>query len=131
MKKMVKDAGVERQFEIASAATSTEEWGNPVYPPARRKLAEHGIRCDGKTARQMSRADYDYYDLIIAMDHSNLRGIQRIIGADSQNKVSLLMDHTDHPHDVADPWYTGNFDTTWEDVNAGCAALLHELCRTA
>ena len=131
MKKMVKDAGVERQFEIASAATSTEEWGNPVYPPARRKLAEHGIRCDGKTARQMSRADYDYYDLIIAMDHSNLRGIQRIIGADSQNKVSLLMDHTDHPHDVADPWYAGNFDATWEDVTAGFAALLRELCRTA
>ena len=130
MKKMVKDAGLEQQFEIASAATSTEEWGNPVYPPARRKLAEHGIRCEGKTARQMSHADYDYYDLIIAMDHSNLRGIHRIIGADSQNKVSLLMDHTDHPHDVADPWYTGDFDATWDDVTAGCSALLHELCPT-
>ena len=127
MKKMVKDAGLEEQFEIASAATSTEEWGNPVYPPARRKLAENGIRCEGKTARQMSRADYDYYDLIIAMDHSNLRGIQRIIGADSQNKVSLLMDHTDQPHDVADPWYTGDFDATWRDVTEGCRELLKSL----
>ena len=92
------DGGVcdEEDGERCRIGASTEEWGNPVYPPARRKLAENGICCEGKTARQMSRADYDYYDLIIAMDHSNLRGIQRIIGADFQNKVSLLMDHTDH-----------------------------------
>lgn len=125
MKKMVKDAGREAEFEIASAATSTDEIGNPVYPPARRKLAENGISCQGKTARQMTRADYDYYDLIIAMDHGNLRGIQRIIGSDDAHKVSLLMDHTSSPHDVADPWYTGNFDATWNDVTEGCSALLN------
>lgn len=127
MKKMVKEAELSEQFEIASAATSTDEIGNPVYPPAKRKLAENGIGCAGKTARQMTRADYEYYDHIIAMDHSNLRGIQYIIGADSQHKVSLLMDYTDHPHDVADPWYTGNFDATWDDVTEGCAALLAAL----
>ena len=126
MKKMVKDAGLEKQFEIASAATSTEEVGNSVYPPAKRKLAENGIGCAGKTARQMTRSDYEYYDHIIAMDHGNLRGIQHIIGTDDQNKVSLLMDHTSNPHDVADPWYTGNFDATWKDVTEGCAALLSE-----
>ena len=125
MKKMVKEARRETEFEIASAATSTDEIGNPVYPPARRKLNENGISCQGKTARQMTRADYDYYDAIIAMDHSNLRGIQHIIGADDAHKVSLLMDHTSSPHDVADPWYTGNFDATWKDVTEGCAALLN------
>ena len=127
MKKMVEDAGRTDEFEIASAATSTDEIGNPVYPPARQKLAENGIGCKGKTARQMTRADYDYYDMIIAMDHSNLRNIQYIIGRDDAGKVSLLMDHTDTPHDVADPWYTGNFDATWNDVTKGCAALLEEL----
>lgn len=124
MKKMVEDAGRADEFEIASAATCTDEIGNPVYPPARKKLAENGIGCKGKTARQMTRADYDYYDMIIAMDHSNLRNIQYIIGSDDAGKVSLLMDHTDTPHDVADPWYTGNFDATWDDVTKGCAALL-------
>lgn len=127
MKKMVADAKLTHQFEIASAATSTEEVGHPVYPPAKRKLAENGIGCAGKTARQMTRADYEYYDHIIAMDHSNLRNINRIIGSDDQGKVSLLMDHTPHPHDVADPWYTGNFDATWKDVTEGCSALLEEL----
>ncbi len=126
MKKMVKEAGLEARFEIASAATSDEELGNPVYPPAKRKLAENGIGCAGKTARQMTRADYDYYDAIIAMDHNNLRGIKAIIGEDVDGKVSLLMDHTGNPHDVADPWFTGNFDATWEDVTLGCAALLKE-----
>lgn len=127
MKKMVADIGLAEQFEIASAATSTEEIGNPVYPPAKQKLAEHGIGCSGKTARQMSRADYDYYDYIIAMDSSNVQGIYRIIGKDIDHKVTLLMDYTDDPHDVADPWYTRNFDATWEDVCAGCAALLKKL----
>lgn len=127
MRKLVADAGLEQEFEIASAATSTEEVGNPVYPPARQKLAENGISCKGKTARQMTRADYAYYDHIIAMDHNNLRGILHIIGSDDAGKVSLLMDHTPHPHDVADPWYTGNFDATWTDVLEGCTILLREL----
>lgn len=127
MKRMVAEAGRKDEFEIASAATSPEEIGNPVYPPACKKLAEQGLSCQGKTARQLTRADYDYYDMIIAMDHMNLRDMYPIIGEDRDNKVSLLMDHTSHPHDVADPWYTGNFDATWDDVTEGCAALLSEL----
>ena len=127
MKDMAAKAGMAERFEIASAATSTEEIGNPVYPPARRKLAEHGIGCAGKTARQMTRRDYEYYDHLIAMDRSNLRNMQRFVGSDTAGKVSLLMDHTARPSDVADPWYTGDFDATWRDVTEGCAALLEEL----
>ena len=107
MKDMVEKNGVSEEFEIASAATSTEEIGNPVYPPAKRKLAEHGISCEGKTARQMTKEDYAYYDYIIAMDRFNLRNMTRFVGNDPDNKVSLLMDFTSHPGDVADPWYTG------------------------
>ena len=107
MKDLVEKAGLSTQFEIASAATSTEEIGNPVYPPARRKLAEHGISCAGKTARQMTRRDYETYDYLIAMDHNNLRNMARFVGGDPEHKVSLLMDHTRRPGDVADPWYTG------------------------
>ena len=124
MKQIVNDAGLESQFEIASAATSTEEIGNPVYPPARRKLAEHGIGCAGKTARQMTRQDYDYYDRIVAMDHKNLRNLKRMFGDDIEHKISLLMDFTHRPGDVADPWYTGDFEATWQDVEEGCKALL-------
>lgn len=124
MKQMVSDAGLESQFEIASAATSTEEIGNPVYPPARRKLAEHGIGYAGKTARQMTRQDYDYYDRIVAMDHNNLRNLKRMFGDDTEHKISLLMDFTHRPGDVADPWYTGDFEATWQDVEEGCKALL-------
>ena len=127
MKKMVEDAGVAHLFEIASAATSTEEIGNPVYPPARRKLAEHGIGCEGKTARQMTRTDYRHFDHIIAMDRNNLRNLRRIIGEDIDGKISLMMDYTDRPGDVADPWYTGDFDATWRDVEEGCQGLLRQL----
>ena len=102
MKDLVEKAGLSAQFEIASAATSTEEIGNPVYPPARRKLAEHGISCAGKTARQMTRRDYETYDYLIAMDHNNLRNMERFAGSDPEHKVSLLMDHTRRPGDVAD-----------------------------
>lgn len=127
MKKIVEEAGLGDQFEIASAATSTEEIGNPVYPPARRKLSEHGIRCDGKTARQMTRADYQHYDYIIAMDHNNLRNLNRMFGEDTDHKISLLMDYTSHLGDVADPWYTGDFEATWRDVSEGCRGLLEFL----
>ena len=127
MKDLVRKAGREHEFEIASAATSTEEIGNPVYPPARRKLAEHGIRCDGKTARQMSASDYSKYDHLVCMDRSNLLRLERIIGNDPDNKVSLLLDHAGIYRDVADPWYTGDFETTWNDVLAGCTALLEKL----
>ena len=130
MKKMVKDAGREAQFEIASAATSTEEIGNPVYPPARRILAEHGISCAGKTARQMTRQDYDYFDQIIAMDRNNLRNLKRMFGEDTQHKISLLMDYTHRPGDVADPWYTGDFEATWHDVWNGCEGLLKNVMKS-
>ena len=127
MKQLVKNEGLEEQFEIASAATSTEEIGNSVYPPARRKLAEHGIGCEGKTARQMTRADYHYYDYIIAMDRNNLRNLKRMFGEDTEHKISLLMEYTQRPGDVADPWYTGDFDATWRDVLEGCRGLLDYL----
>ena len=127
MKDLVKKAGLADRFEIASAAVSREELGNPVYPPARRKLAENGISCDGKTARQVTKADYAYYDHLICMDTSNLRNLDRIVGSDPDGKVSLLLEHAGSNRSVADPWYTGDFDVTWDDVMAGCIALLNEL----
>ena len=128
MKDMVHKRGLDDCFEIASAATSREELGNPVYPPARQKLAEHGISCSGHHARQMTKTDYDRYDTIIGMDHANIRNILRITGGDPEHKVSLLLDHTDRPgQEVADPWYTGNFDDTWCDVVEGCEALLNRI----
>lgn len=127
MKDLVEKAGLEWAFEIASAATSTEEIGNPVYPPARRKLAEHGIGCAGKTARQLRREDYEYYDYLIGMDGANLRNMRRICNGDPEGKISLLLDHTNRPADVADPWYTGDFEATWQDVLEGCRCLLEKL----
>ena len=127
MKVLVHKARLASQFHFESAATSREEIGNPVYPPARRKLAAHGISCAGKTARQMTRRDYETYDYLIAMDHNNLRNMERFVGSDPEHKVSLLMDHTRRPGDVADPWYTGDFEATWQDVLEGCTALLEEL----
>ena len=127
MKDLVKKAGLVSQFHIESAATSREEIGNPVYPPARRKLAEYGISCDGHAARQLTNADYEKYDLLSGMDRANLRNMQRIYSGDPDGKLHLLMDYTDRPGDVADPWYTGDFEATWQDVLEGCQGLLHEL----
>ena len=127
MKDLVKKAGLESQFYIESAATSREEIGNPVYPPARQKLKEHGISCEGHAARQLTNQDYEEYDLLIGMDQANLRSMYRICGGDFSDKMSLLMEHTDHPGDVADPWYTGDFEATWQDVLAGCQGLLKEI----
>ena len=128
MKDLVRKAGLENQFQIASAATSTEEIGNPVYPPARLKLAEHGISCAGKTARQLTRADYGAYDLLIGMDQANLRNMRRICGGDPEGKIHLLLEYADRPgQEVADPWYTGDFEATWQDVLAGCQGLLASL----
>lgn len=126
MKHLVEERGLQDQFEIASAATSTEEIGNPVYPPARRKLAEHGIGCQGKTARQITMEDYHYYDLIIVMDRNNIRNLKRLLGEDKNHKISLLMDYTRRPGEVADPWYTGDFEATWQDVLEGCEGLLNK-----
>ena len=119
MKNLVKKAGLEQSIQIESAATSTEEIGNPVYPPARRKLSEHGIDCSGKRARQLLNSDYEKYDLLIGMDRANLRSMYRICGGDFADKMHLLMDFTDRPGEVADPWYTDDFDTTWRDVEEG------------
>ena len=124
MKALAAEAGRAEEFEIASAATSTEEIGNPVYPPVRRLLAGHGIRCEGKTARQLRRSDYEEYDLLIGMDQANLRNMQRICGGDPEGKIHLLLDYTDRPGSVDDPWYTGDFEATWRDVQAGCRGLL-------
>ena len=124
MKDLVKKVGREAEFYIESAATSTEEIGNAVYPPARRKLAEHGIGCAGKTARQLTRADYDRFDLLIGMDDWNIRNIRAICGGDPDSKIHKLMNFTRRPGDVADPWYTRDFEATWRDVLEGCQALL-------
>ena len=131
MKNLVKKAGLEQRFQIESAATSTEEIGNPVYPPARRKLSEHGIDCSGKRAHQLLKSDYEKYDLLIGMDHANLRNMQRICGGDPDGKMHLLMDFTNRPGEVADPWYTGDFDTTWRDVEEGCPGLLQKIIKKA
>jgi len=127
MKDLVKKQGLADFFYIESAATSTEEIGNSVYPPAKRKLAEHNISCKGKVARQMTAADYDRFDLIIGMDDWNIRNINRICGGDPEGKIHKLMTFAGSEKEVADPWYTGNFDATWRDVLAGCTALLQEL----
>ncbi len=141
MKDLAEKQGLLGCFEIESAATSHEEImrdyfngvdrGNPVYPPARKKLAEHGIDCSGKTARQVVRADYDRFDMLVCMDSKNVRNLQRIIGADPEGKVSLLLDHCGRAgQSVADPWYTGDFDAAWDDILEGCTALLEE-CKQA
>ena len=127
MKDMVEKAGLDGEILVASAATTNEEIGNPVYPPARRKLAEHGLGCVGKTARRMRYADYDEYDLLIGMDRENLYDMRRAFRGDPMGKVRLLMDYTGRPGDVADPWYTRDFEATWRDVEEGCRGLLKAL----
>lgn len=124
MKDLVHKAGRDSEFEIASAATSTEEIGNPVYPPAKRKLAEHGIGCADKTARQMTKADYEHYDLLIGMDDENWQNMMRKFDNDPLGKCHLLMEYAGSSRSVSDPWYTGDFDATWNDCLAGCKALL-------
>ena len=121
MKDLVKKAGLEGKFHIASAAVSREEIGNPVYPPARRELAKHGIRCDGHAAHQITRRELEDYDYIYYMDASNGRYLRRLFGEDAAKCRMLLS------HDVADPWYTGDFTETWNDVLEGCARILEEL----
>ena len=130
MKDLVRKAGRADEFYIESAATSTEEIGSEVYPPARRKLAEHGISTKGKTARQMTRRDYDRFDLLIGMDAWNIRNMNRICGGDPDGKIRMLLDYTDRPGDVADPWYTGDFEATWRDVLEGCQRLLEQSVST-
>lgn len=127
MKDLVRKAGLSGRFEITSAATSTEKLGRPVYPPAQRKLAEHGIDCSGKTARQLNNRGYEKYDLLIGMDNANIRNLHCICGGDLSDKMHLLMDYTERAGEVADPWYTGNFEDTWRNVIKGCQGLLVSL----
>ena len=128
LKDLAAKAGLADRFQIESAATSTEEIGNPVYPPARQKLAQHGIDCAGKTARQLTAADYGRFDLLLGMDRANIRNMTRICGGDPQGKIHLLMEYAGHPgREVADPWYTGDFDAAWDDVLAGCQGLLRKI----
>lgn len=127
MKDMANKAGLSDQIYVESAATSTEEIGNEVYPPAKRKLAEHGISCKGKTARQMRRSDYERFDLLIGMDEWNIRNMTRISNGDPGNKIHKLLDFTKRNEDVADPWYTGDFEATWQDVTEGCQCLIKYL----
>lgn len=114
-------------ISVSSAATSTEELGDPVYPPAKRMLAAHGINCTGKTARQMTRADYDKYDLLIGMDQANIKNMKRIAGGDDDGKMHLLLEYAGETRGVADPWYTGDFNAAWNDIERGCRALLQKL----
>ena len=127
MKDLVQKAGLADQFYIESAATSTEEIGSEVYPPAKRKLAEHGIGCKGKKARQMRDNDYSRFDLLIGMGEWNIRNMTRICGGDPEGKIHKLLDYTKRKGDVADPWYTGNFEATWQDVTEGCQYLLNAI----
>lgn len=131
MKELVSEQDLSEQFQIASAATSTEEiWngvGNPVYPPAREKLAEHGIGCAGKRAVQLVRADYEKYDLLIGMDSANIRNMHRMLGGDPEGKVFKLLTFAGIDRDISDPWYTGDFETTYRDILTGCESLLKYL----
>lgn len=128
MKDLVRRAGIEGEFEIASAAAHTDEIGNPVYPPSRKMLAQHGIDCSEKRARLMHREDYAHYDLLIGMDEENLRDMRRLFGVDESGKLHNMMEYAGRPHDaVADPWYTRNFERTWLDVTAACQGLLESL----
>lgn len=124
-KDMVKKEGFKNKFYIASAATSNEEFGNPVYPPAKKKLRENNISCEGKTAIQLKKSDYEKYDYIIAMEDRNIDNIMRIIKEDPEKKVFRILDFTNEPGNIADPWYTGDFDTAYDQIELGCRYLLN------
>lgn len=129
LKDMVRRAGEAERFEIASAATSTEELGSGVYPPARRKLAEHGIDCAGKTARRIRPADYEEYDLLIGFDRANMQNMARCFGGDPEGKLHRITAFAGAPDAIVDdPWYTRDFDRAWEDIHAGCLGLFNRLC---
>ena len=131
LRELTREAGLEGEFEIASAATSTEEIGNPVYPPMRHVLYEHGIDCAGKAARQLRRADYEHYDLLSGMDEENLWNMRRLFHGDPQGKLRNLLDYAGRKGEaIADPWYTRDFEQTWIDVLEGCEALMEALTGT-
>lgn len=133
MKRYVRRGGLEEWFEIASAGTSDEELGNPVYPLARQELAKHGIGCPGKTARRIAPDDYGNYDMIVAMEQQNIDNLMAVFDGDPDGKLSLLLDHVpvsdekNHGRDVVDPWYTRKFNIAWDDIDRGCKCLFDEL----
>ena len=128
LKGLVKAQGLEDQYYIESAAVSDEEYGNPIYPPAKRCLGSHGVKFDSsKTARTVTRTDYERFDRIICMDGSNLRWLRRIIPTDPENKIHLMMSYAGSTRDVADPWYTGDFEQTYNDLLEGCTAMLRAM----
>ncbi len=127
MKDLAKKGNVAERLQICSAAVSTEELGNPIYPPARQTLARHGIACSGKTARQITSEDYEAFNLLIGMDRGNLQRMEHICGGDPQKKMHRLLEYAGRPEDVADPWYTRDFEAAWQDISQGCIALLQSL----
>lgn len=127
MKDLVKNRGMESEFYIDSAATSREEIGNPVHYGTRQKLREVGIPCGDHRARQMTKEDYEKFDYLIGMDSANIRNMHRILGADPEGKVHKLLEFTERVRDIADPWYTGNFDVTYEDIKEGLEGLFLHL----
>lgn len=131
LKDMLQQQHIQDKFYVASAATSTEEiWngiGNPVYPPAKKELAKHGISCEGKRAVQLKKEDYDRYDYLIGMDHANMRNMHRLFGGDRDGKLHLLLEYAGLDRDIVDPWYTGQFDKTYEDIIMGCEGLMQQL----
>ena len=122
-KDVIKKAGKSDDFVVCSRATSYEEEGNPVYPPAREVLARHGISCAGKYAQRLQKTDYDDFDMLICMEERNVQNTLRIIGSDPKHKLCLLLDYTDKKGDIADPYYTGDFDLTFRQIQAGCEGL--------
>lgn len=129
MKKLVSDSGLSDQFYIASSATSTEELGNSVYPPAKSELAKHGIGCAGKTAVQLRKTDYDKYNYFIGMDTANIRNMNRIFGSDKDGKIYKLLTFAGRSDDVSDPWYSRDFGTAYDDIEEGCKGLLEQLIK--
>ena len=127
MKDLVQKAGLSHQIQVDSAATSSEEIGNSIHYGTRRKLQEKGIPFDGHRARRMTKRDYETYDLLIGMETMNICNMLRITQGDPLHKISRILDHTPHPRDIDDPWYTGNFDITYEQIREGCEALLQKL----
>ena len=129
LKHMLREQGIEHMASVCSRATSSEELRNPVYPPARAELAKHGISSEGKYSIQLVRADYDNYDLFIGMDSANIRNMHRILGTDSDEKIIKFMTFAGEDRDVADPWWTGNFEETYQDVSAGVKAFYEYLIK--
>lgn len=127
LKDIIKKRGLEDKFVISSSATSTEEIGNPVHPGTRKKLSSFNINTSGKKAVQITKSDYEKYDYIFLMDNNNIRNIKRIIDSDPDNKICRFLDITNNPRDIADPWYTGNFDETYNDILEGCTAFIEKL----